>query len=232
MENIRKCILKNIRNSFYERIVSEFADITDDMILIIKCNDLNERSAVSRLAMKKGYRAVAMVYNGWRENFILESGNEDKHIYFSKLDWNCVNGNFGDYDYNGGIIYYHDEERRFRNYMSTPEIIDLDYNAVAIYPNHMKYEYSHVKDFYITKTLINKRKIRKEETILIHTDVQEENIINNIYKYDSKLLNRCGLLRGCDVRKVLLLWEIADKNLIVLDISKIILSWYYIINNI
>lgn len=70
----------------FNDILSYLDRITDDNYVVVKCNNVDERSAINRLAYFRGYSTKAIYYDTWFENFIYDCGNEGVKC-FGEMEW-------------------------------------------------------------------------------------------------------------------------------------------------
>jgi hypothetical protein len=197
--------------NFREKILCQIVNIKDDNILIVKCNNVNERSAVNRLAHHMGYSTIAINSGKWRENFTFCQKNIRKCQSFNTMEWNHDDGDDHDYYsyyyyyHNNNsfddvqVVYYYSKDERLEEFIECINIVDLDYNAVAIYPNYMKMKYIAFDEFVSRKDKVRKYNYKKEKGQLIITNEQEINIINNIYQPDLSMCYKNEILKGYDI---------------------------------
>lgn len=187
-EKDKKCrSLIEMEPSFHDKIIASLNKITEDQVLIVGCNNINERSAVNRLAYYRGCSTKPINYDGRIENYIY--CDENGYRYFAEMDWEHEDRD--DYDYynihdNEGdqaetIIYYYNSRERHNDFIDDENIIGLNYNAVVIYPNYMKVEYKDNDEFLLRKRQVTRRGIRRIKGKEIKTDEKERKVINKIY---------------------------------------------------
>lgn len=127
-----------IKETFHEKIVKALDEITEEKVLVVKCNIIEERSALFRLAYSRGFLSRPINYYHYVINFIRL--DEDGYTAFGQLNWM--------YDYEGDCYYYHfyddDDDvyvlefKQDKDIWNDEKIVALDYNAIVIYPGHMK----------------------------------------------------------------------------------------------
>lgn len=167
----------------HDKILQLLPLVTEDNVLIIGCNDINERSAINRLAYLRNYSTKAVSITDRKDNYIYNDGTG--YFYFTKVEWN--HDDRDDYDYHNtdsgdGLIYCWDQTERREDMMLDDNVIGLDYNAIVIYPAHLKnLEYCKNDKFLARKQKVTRPNRKKIKGIEVTTDEQEIDIINSIY---------------------------------------------------
>jgi hypothetical protein len=216
-------------------ILSKLNNITDDNVLIIKCNTVAQQLAIDTLVKDKRYSTIPISCDNWKENFIAYNGL-GWYLSFGNLEWRSDEDPNYDYyvyghdGYEEIILYHHDKNKRLLDFCRHNDIADLEYNAIVIFPNYLKMKYTKLDEFIKRKNSVWKRDCSKiNEPIDINN--QFKYIINNIHEFDTSLCSRHDILECYDIRKVLLLKEISGNNLNVEDIFVLICNVYYSCNN-
>jgi hypothetical protein len=226
-----------MERSLHERIILELSNITDDKVLIIGCNTIDERSAINRMAYYRGYSTKAINYEKRTENFIYYDKNEyqfSSGVYWSHPNEHIRTSTFGKEDYFGSFIIYHnDKDDRLEYLSSEDKIVNLDYNAVVIYPNYMKLTYKHLNDFRLRKNIVSNygkksHNLRKIKGVNIITKMEEIYYINNISYPIIKNIIINKLFTGFNINKISLTKEICNIYLIKDILNQI----YNIIHNL
>jgi hypothetical protein len=219
-----------------DKILSQLNNITDDNVLIIKCNNIAQQSVINILVIDKGYSTIPISCDNWRENFVACPIYDDYQwdLHFGSGDWESDQGAYYDYRiygndrYEGAIIYHHDKNMRLLDYSGDDDIVDLEYNAIVIYPSYWKMKYVGFDEFMKRKNAVHKNHYISQVT---NTSLGCRAIINNIHEFETLLCSKNNILNGYDVRKILLLREIVTKNSNIEDILILIYNVYYICNN-
>lgn len=222
-------IYDQIINPFDSKIKVKLNSITDSKLLIVKCNNISERKAVSNLVLSKGYSTLAIGIDKWRENFVSYSNtrfNEMEWYTNDRMNYDYHYYAYEDPDYEGVIIYNHDSNLRLNKFIMSDDVIDLDYNAVVIYPNHMILKSKIIDEFNERKMKVYKPNLTGNFTVLERRGC-ESRIINNIQNADLCLCYMNLIFEGYDIRKILLLKDICNNNLDVKDLFKLLCNEYY-----
>jgi hypothetical protein len=174
----------------HSKIVSSFNSIKMDKILLIKCSNINQRSAINRLAFYKGFKTKAVSSDLFHENFIYNYGNN--LLRFSDIEWDHEDGD--DYDYfklyqydsddsledDNTIMYYWGYSDRFEEFETEEKIVGLDFNAVVVYPKIMNAKYKDINEFSLRKNHFNHTNKPLVKKLQINTDELEKEYINGI----------------------------------------------------
>jgi hypothetical protein len=218
-----------------DKILLRLKYVTDDRFLIVKCNSTSQQSAINIFVKDKGYSTIPISCDNWKEGFIGDNG----YLSFGNLEWQEDEDPSYDYYAYGhdlheipgnAIIYHHDKNKRLLYFCQDDDIADLEYNAIIIFPNYLKMKYVGLEEFIKRKNTVWKRDCSKIiQTININS--QYRSIINYMTRFETLLCFGHDILKGYDIRKVLLFKEISENNLNVEDIFVLICNVYYSCNN-
>lgn len=191
-----------MKPTFRDQLLSALLDVSEEKVLVVRANDINERSALNRLAYHRGYATKPIHYDGFCENYIYQV---DDHLFcYSKLPWRHECGDDHDYlqsydlglsDDDAVVIYYHDAGERHFEAVDDENVCNLDYNAVVFYPNKLHVEFRDQSSFLKRKAEVTRHHTRRIKGDLIDTLEQELLLINNIFDASLCLCSFDDILR-------------------------------------
>jgi hypothetical protein len=138
-----ECVETKQSPSFHNRLIDALGKVTAENVLVVRCDNINQRSAINRLAFLRGYATCAISSHDFTENYICSKGQ--RRVSFAEMKWHPGYGADADYEYGWPfpeeqwegppLIYYTCNSFERHDDLRWNEVItDLDYNAVAVYP--------------------------------------------------------------------------------------------------
>lgn len=194
--------------TYHQLLTKALNDVTTSRFLVVRCNGIDERSAVNRMAYHANLCTMAINFRDFRENYIYKLNG--RLICAAVLPW--MHNDQEDFDYydddfeDGCVLYYDCPHEREDAVKWDQRVSDLDYNAVVIYPKNVRLQYGARDEFLRKKKQVTRHHTRRNKGSPINTIERETSVINAIY---SPRMAYCAPSE-CD----LIVIEIRDPNTI------------------